>query len=79
MDSSRYAFPPLSPNSPSLTIAAAPLENSVEVRGEELICVKGSGIYTLQGVYGWELRKRIEVVDRQGFLVEGKTMGDWAI
>jgi hypothetical protein len=33
------------------------------VEGEELTYVKGSGIYTLHGVYGWEIRKRIEVVD----------------
>jgi hypothetical protein len=35
--------------------------------GEELICVKSSGIFTLHGVYGWEIRKRIEAVDGQGF------------
>jgi hypothetical protein len=44
--------------------------------GEESICVKGSGIFTLHGVFGWEIRKRIEMVDGQGFFVEGKTMGD---
>jgi hypothetical protein len=28
----------------------------------------GSGIYTLHGVYGWEIRKRrIEVVDGRAF------------
>ena len=56
-------------------IAAAPLEKDA-VGGEESICVKGSGIYTLHGVFGWEIRKRIEMVDGQGFFVEGKTMGD---
>ena len=44
--------------------------------GEELICVKGSEIYTLHGVYGWEIRKRTEVVDGQSFLLKGKTMDD---
>lgn len=43
---------------------------------EELICVKGSEIYTLHGVYGWEIRKRIEVVDGQSFLWRG---GLWTI